>query len=930
MSSVLYNLIIFPISQILEFFYQFIYEATSKQAYAVIGLSFIVTLCTLPLYMVAEQWTEVERNIQQKMSYRIRRIKQTFKGDERYMMLSAYNRLMGYNPIMAVRSSLGILIQIPFFIAAYHFLSELGTLNGVSFLFIKDLGTSDQTFQFGNFAVNVLPIAMTLINCISGFIYSKGHSLREKLQIYIFAAIFLIVLYNSPSGLVIYWTMNNILSLVKNIFYKLKNPKKVLYVLLCLFAFICLITPLTVLKDQKDSFRKVIIVFGLLLPFIPFAVIKIAKLLDSNFKIFDKNFRIRRMIFFSSAIALTILAGIAIPSTIIESEPNNYCYVDNYKSPFVFLTSTLFQSAGIFLLWGGLFYALFSNRIKKFLTIIFSFSAFAAVINTFIFGGKYGPVEPWLEFMQPQDFSVNISALLLNTSIMIFIFAVIIFLTLRYTSFLHLTLIILTLSLSAFSLKNYFKIKGEFSRMPEPSYNNKLEPIFHLSKTEKNVIVIMQDRCFSPFIPYVLEELPDLVEAFDGFTLYPNTISMGKLTMIGTPGLFGGYDYTPYRMNQRAIEEPEKTLQDKHNEAMLTMPLLFTANGFRAEVANLPYENYLEQPESDMYFNNPDLKQYGIEVESKEELNGISYLVKYKNHEAIQHNKVLATYTNYWYAQHNMEKEPYISSQIFRNFIWFSFFKMVPPFLRGGIYHRDYWMAYNKWDDSARFVDNYSVIDYLPELTQIDNGKGTLILLDNEATHEPILLQAPEYDFRKTNEITDTGKSILRNNTEFSTMCGIFNRYKDFFEYLKENNVYDNTRIIVVSDHGMGISSDEAEQKSVEKLKGISTPFQKNLFVATLMVKDFDSHGKIKSDNTYMTNADTPYLAAKDIINNAKHPFTGKSLQVKDKNQFSILNTSRAQSTRIRKEKAFDVKDSEWFTVKNDIYNDANWEQLKK
>lgn len=96
-----------------------------------------------------------------------------------------------------------------------------------------------------------------------------------------------------------------------------------------------------------------------------------------------------------------------------------------------------------------------------------------------------------------------------------------------------------------------------------------------------------------------------------------------------------------------------------------------------------------------------------------------------------------------------MEKEPYISSQIFRNFIWFGFFKMVPPVLRGGVYHRNYWLSYNKWDNSAHFVDNYSVIDYLPELTKIDEENGSLILLDNEATHEPTLLQAPEYDFRK-------------------------------------------------------------------------------------------------------------------------------------------------------------------------------------
>ena len=49
-------------------------------------------------------------------------------------------------------------------------------------------------------------------------------------------ALFLVLLYNSPSGLVIYWTMNNLFSLVKNIFYKMKHPIWVLYGCLCFFV----------------------------------------------------------------------------------------------------------------------------------------------------------------------------------------------------------------------------------------------------------------------------------------------------------------------------------------------------------------------------------------------------------------------------------------------------------------------------------------------------------------------------------------------------------------------------------------------------------------------------------------------------------------------------------------------------------------------
>ena len=73
-----------------------------------------------------------------------------------------------------------------------------------------------------------MTLLMTLINIVSGIIYTKGHPLKSKIQVYGLALVFLVLLYHSPSGLVFYWLLNNVFSLVKNIFYKLKDPKKVL------------------------------------------------------------------------------------------------------------------------------------------------------------------------------------------------------------------------------------------------------------------------------------------------------------------------------------------------------------------------------------------------------------------------------------------------------------------------------------------------------------------------------------------------------------------------------------------------------------------------------------------------------------------------------------------------------------------------------
>jgi len=64
-----------------------------------------------------------------------------------------------------------------------------------------------------------MPILMTVINIASALIYTKNLARRDKIQLYAMAALFLVLLYDAASGLVLYWTCNNIFSLGKNIVY---------------------------------------------------------------------------------------------------------------------------------------------------------------------------------------------------------------------------------------------------------------------------------------------------------------------------------------------------------------------------------------------------------------------------------------------------------------------------------------------------------------------------------------------------------------------------------------------------------------------------------------------------------------------------------------------------------------------------------------
>lgn len=891
MFSAVYQIFITPLVQLTEFFYSLFFEVTGNQGIAVIGLSFVVTFFTLPLYMVAEQWQETERNIQKKLKPGVERIKSTFKGDEQYMVLSTFYKENHYHPIYALRSSFSLLIQIPFFIAAYNFLSNLEPLKSYSFLFIKSFGEPDATFHIGSFAVNVLPIAMTIINCVAGFIYSKGHPISEKIQIYGCAAVFLLLLYNSPAGLVVYWTMNNILSLVKNIFYKIKNPKKVLYIIACI-ATICLILCGAVLfRHTKAIFRIMLVFAGILIPLAPFAVKFLASFFENHFKVLDENPKLRFSVFLISAFILAVLTGLAIPSILMQSEPEQYSYVDSYASPLYFVWHTFFQALGFFVVWPFCFYALFSSKTKKILTFLFSFIAFSAIMNCFAFSGNYGPVNPNLLFMTPQHFMPSIKTVIVNILCMAAILALVAVAFSFKAKILNSLCTIFLISLVAISGKNIASVQNSFRKMEAPDLSKKIEPVFHLSKTGKNVIVLMQDRFFSPLIPKILENNPELRERLDGFTWYPNTVSFGKLTMIGTPGIFGGYDYTPFEINRRT----DKTLQQKHNEAILTMPIVFNQNNWNVTVADLPYENYLEQPVTNMY----------------------------KGYDFINRVTTHGTYSNIWYARNNMKKSPFMSEGIKRNFIWFSILKVVPPFMRQIIYHKKYWISYSKFENNAKFIDNYSEIDLFPELFDSSSEKNAFFLLDNEANHESILLQAPDYV--PVENVTDFGPG--GKDETYSSMVGVLKRFADFMDFLKENNLYDNTKIVLVSDHGMSCDTGVFDNKTQ------NFPFYKENMTASLLVKDFSNRGKLKEDYAFMTNADTPALALKGIDGKALNPFTKNPLDVNfigggiTKNDFIKMSNAPAESTRIRKNARFNIKDDEWYTVKDNIFDDKNWSQ---
>lgn len=893
MPNIFYTVIIYPLELVISTIYKIADDLFDSAGISIVAVSMAVNFLCLPLYIVAEKWQHLERDTVKRLKKGIDKIRTVFSGDERYMILAAYYRQNHYHPVYALRSSFGLLIQIPFFIAAYKFLSNLEALQGQGFFFIRDLGSSDGIVSLGGGTLNILPILMTVINVIAGAVYTQGLSARDKVQIYGMAALFLTLLYNSPSGLVLYWTLNNIFSLLKNIFYKLKNPRRMLYILSCLT--VALFDYFLVFVHTGDPFNRFCIAaISMLVPFTPLLLGAARYLLRIVFPPLLCNKCFRTRLYICSLAVITLLTGCVIPSFVISSSPQEFSYIESIASPFIFLTACFLQSFGLFFFWMLCIYFLFRDEIQTFLCVLTFPSVFICLINTFFFSGEYGYLSSMLTFENGGMMRPAALTGILNIALIPVIFSLVFFLFYKNKQkLLFVSLCVIFCALSGISIVNGYTIQREFSKLAairetEPVKTGYITPILPLSPLGKNIVVIMLDRAMSGFLPEILAEKPQLRSVYAGFTYYPNTVSYSGFTLMGVPPLFGGYEYTPEEMNRRN----KAPLVQKHNEALLLLPRIFSENGFNTVITDPPWANYSWISDTRIYSPYPSIKTYNTKQR----------------------------YTDIWLSNNKFTGVSLKSGLLIRNFLWLSFLKISPLVLRDVIYDNGVWLSLDQREiDFTSVIDTYAVLDYLPELTGIQNTpRNNFCFIVNELTHEPAFLQAPDYT--PALEVTDRGKTKYADITNYPVNAAAIRMLGEWLDFLKQNNIYDNTRIIIASDHGAAINLGIFSGKN-------ELPFLREGYNPLLLVKDFNAGtAPLATDNTFMTQADVPALALSGLVQNPVNPFTGNpvSSAAKEAGPQKICISGR-WSPHEHGSHTFTITPDEWYMVHNDIFDKNNW-----
>ena len=883
MGVILHSLLIWPIKALIEVFFVFFMLVFNENGgLSIILLSLAVNTLLLPIYAIADRWQQEERDIRNRMRRKLADIKAVFRGDERQMIVNTYHRQMGYRPIYALRSSVGLLLQIPFFIAAYQFLSHTPSLRNMSFLFLRDLNAPDGLASLGNLTVNILPVIMTLVNIASTLVYTKGLLLRDRIQLFSMAGLFLILLYDSPSGLLLYWTVNNLYSLGKNLAKSLKNPGRVLYVFIlagCAGVLAALFFDVVALKPVYKIAITGMVLFASAAPFIWKALTALSRSIERH-----ADGKEDFAVYAASLATMFALTGIVIPALLVGSSPTEF---ENAGS---FLFRTALQAGSLFLLLPALLRLFASPRVRPLLSPAAAGGALLMIVFSFALPGAYGTMTRGFIFDNPHrlrgsyNFPLSVFFILATGAAVFLIYRF------RKTVWLKHAMSIATLALVVTGGVNIYAIHNELSAGTPAETGltagkSQFDPVYRLSRTGKNIFVLMLDRAGGVAMPAALEELPGLRDALDGFTWYPNSLSFGDSTILGVPSLLGGYEYAPSAMNSRK----DVPLVEKVNESLKLLPLLFGEAGYHVTITDPSLANLRWIPDTSIFDGIPNV--------TARNLKGL--------------------YKDRYLAENAFGEESETRRFDYDILLRFSLFRIAPPALRFVLYYNgDWWKDGRSSNAFERAVEVFPNLVYLTRLFDVRDEGNTLTIILNETTHESgaytrDLVPSPA-------PVVFTREDVLKYGSERDaeyayTFMAAMRQVKNWLEWLKDEGLYDNTKIYIVADHGATFHNTSFSKPGLER------------FNPLFLAKDYDARGELAVSGEFVTNADLPFFVTAEL-KNPVNPFTGKLIDASGKKNAQYAHDAPGNRNR-HKENEY-VLNKTWEIRNRNVFDHNNWVEV--
>jgi len=939
-----YIVFVKPIELLLGLFFGAYYRATGDYGLSLFLLSVSVTLLTAPLYYLAEKWKREEEEIGYRMHRDIASIKRNFKGQKRFYLIRNAHRLFGYSPALQLKASFGLLIQIPFFFAAYELLSHYEGLRGQGFLFLADLGKEDGLLG----GVNLLPFVMTAINLCSSIAYTKSLSLKKNSTMLIMALLFLILLYDRPAALLLYWSMNNILSLGKNLFFPAKRaevPKDIeeesgvlakgivrlrelyggsLYRPALILAVLALMAvqswwltfhaftyeycfaaaaALALCCSLAACLRSVVDLGprGAIAKLAPLA----AAWMLFGMSAYVLYFQRRQNAFISNRnikILSTLIADLVawMAASLLESGPKpapgakagasrgwglyaaglGYAALslfvlsplrvyfssptDMGVGPLALATSNL-PALAAFLALGSipaLFVLVgrgrFSGRRAEELLVA---AILAGIGFSLLSGSSYGILDefhlekaylldkpPLWQFA--ADIAVIFAALVASRSICgkrrKAAIGALALLAIASAAQVGIAAVSADPGAIAAASAGISGARSADEVPPEDSVE-----LHRFSRSGPNVVFIIADMCNGNYLGRAVAEDPSRGRRLEGFTYWPNTITAGSVTATSLPSIYGGRGFVPARLGAMP-----GTGRDKLSRAAAGFFGMLMDKGFAVTAVDALYADY------DSFSRGGALRMARS-----------------------------SQYVELWKAKHGAGASVKEGS---KNALltMLSVFGSAPYMLKARVYDEGSWVIFRKsyqFDYIAKkTLGNYAYLDLLPELSSADEkAKSRALFIHTQFTHEPFGIDEEERVIRGDYPDPRT-KSFVDARSAYLTARAFVDTLLRWTDWMKREGVYDNTLIIVLSDHG-----NDTEDQGLSfgrKLDNTADRHDLSRVRALLMYKPLGKRGELRIDMALRGIPDASVLLARGLEAGAGPDPAPPPAADKDARDFGVLH----------------------------------------
>ncbi len=197
---------IHPFSRLLQQILVWLHGLVGNYGVVIVLLATLVRVLLHPLNMMSMRSMRAMQRIQPE----VERLRKKYENDPQTMN-TAIMALYKENKVNPAGGCLPMLVQMPLFFALYAVLYNSIELRMAPFVgWISDLSAPDQFLRFGGVSVHLLPIIMAATGLLSQRMTPTDP--KQAPTMYMMNIMMLVFFWAMPSGLVLYWTVMNLLT----------------------------------------------------------------------------------------------------------------------------------------------------------------------------------------------------------------------------------------------------------------------------------------------------------------------------------------------------------------------------------------------------------------------------------------------------------------------------------------------------------------------------------------------------------------------------------------------------------------------------------------------------------------------------------------------------------------------------------------------